>query len=108
MCNKPIVFDENGNMTSGVIVRHLVLPQGTIDSKNVLDWFSHLKDKAYINIMSQYTPFGEIDNFPELKRKITKREYDTVIDYAINLKIEKAFFQKHESADTSYIPSWDY
>lgn len=108
MVNKPIIFDENGMMVSGTILRHLVLPQNVSDSKNILDWFSTIKDKAYINIMSQYTPFGKIDNFPELKRKLTKREYETIVDYAINLGIEKAFYQKQESADEIYIPSWDY
>jgi putative pyruvate formate lyase activating enzyme len=58
--------------------------------------------------MSQYTPFGEIDAFPELKRKITSREYDTVIDYAIALGIEKMFYQKIQSADEKYIPVWDF
>ena len=108
MAKKPIKFDENGNMISGTIVRHLVLPQNVNDSKRILDWFSNIKDNAYINIMSQYTPFGEIDNFPELKRKITKREYETVVDYAISLGIEKAFYQKYQSADTIYIPKWDF
>lgn len=108
MAQKPIIFDENGMMVRGTIVRHLVLPQNVSDSKNILEWFTNIKDKAYINIMSQYTPFGKIDNFPELKRKLTKREYENIIDYAINLGIEKAFYQKQESADEIYIPHWDY
>ena len=108
MANKPIKFDTNKNMLSGTIVRHLVLPQGVSDSKKVLDWFSNIKDKAYINIMSQYTPFGCIDNFPELKRKVTKREYKDVLDYAISLGIKNAFYQDLQSADTSYIPKWDF
>ncbi len=108
MMNKPLVIDENGLIKSGVIVRHLVLPTCTSDSKKILDWFSAFKDKAYINIMSQYTPFGDIDAFPELKRKITKREYETVIDYAIFLGIEKAFYQGFKSSGEEYIPSWDY
>ncbi len=107
--SKPYVLDENGMLKSGVIVRHLVLPQNVSDSKNILDWFfKNIKDKAYINIMSQYTPFGEIENFPELKRKLTPREYDTVLDYAISLGIKNAFYQNGKSADTSYIPTWDY
>lgn len=108
MANKPILFDENGLMKSGTIVRHLVLPQGVSDSKKILDWFVNIKDKCYINIMSQYTPFGEIHNFPELQRKVTKREYDNVVDYAISLGINKAFYQDQQSADTSYIPKWDF
>ncbi len=108
MANKPLVIDEKGLIKSGTIVRHLVLPTCTSDSKKILDWFTGIKNKAYINIMSQYTPFGDIDSFPELKRKITKREYDSVIDYALSLGIDKAFYQDFESADTTYIPNWDY
>ncbi len=106
--SKPFVLDSNGMLKSGVIVRHLVLPQGVSDSKKILDWFSTIKDKAYINVMSQYTPFGNIENFPELKRKITFREYEKVLDYAMSLGIDNMFFQDKKSASTDYIPSWDY
>ena len=58
--------------------------------------------------MSQYTPFGDIEKFPELKRKITKREYESVLDYAMSLDINNLFYQKIKSADTEYIPSWDF
>ena len=108
MANKPLVFGDDGMIKSGTIIRHLILPQNVSDSKKILDWFSQIKDKAYINIMSQYTPCGEIEKFKELQRKLTKREYDIVIDYALSLGIEKAFYQKLESADTTYIPKWDY
>ena len=108
MANKPLVFGQDGMIKSGTIVRHLILPQNVSDSKKILEWFSQIKDKAYINIMSQYTPCGEIEKFKELQRKLTKREYDTVIDYALSLGIEKAFYQKLESADETYIPHWDY
>jgi len=110
MANKPLIFDQNGLIKSGVIVRHLVLPQCTSDSIKILDWFSdnRIKDKAYINVMSQYTPFGDIENFPELKRKLTRREYDKVIDYAISLGIDKMYYQEFESVGTEYIPKWDF
>ena len=108
MAEKPLVFDENGLLKSGTVVRHLVLPQCISDSKKVLDWFCGIKDKAYIDVMSQYTPFGRIEHFPELKRRITHREYETVINYAISLGIEKMFYQTAESASEIYIPHWDY
>ena len=107
MANKPLVFEDN-LLKSGTIVRHLVLPLCSHDSKKILEWYSSIKDKCYINIMSQYTPFGEINDFPELQRKITKREYNSVIEHAISLDIDKAFYQEFESADTIYIPKWDY
>ena len=108
MAEKPLVFGDKGIMKSGTLVRHLVLPQCTSDSKKILDWFVSVKDKAFINIMSQYTPFGDIEKFPELKRIITKREYESVLEYAMSLGIENMFYQKIESAEEIYIPKWDY
>ena len=106
--SKPLSFNKEGMMTKGVIVRHLVLPLNVGDSKKILDWFMPFKNEAYFNLMSQYTPFGNIENFPELQRKITKREYTNALDYAISLGIEKMFYQKYESASTEYIPKWDF
>ncbi len=106
--SKIYATDKDGLIKSGVIVRHLVLPQNTSDSKKILDWFLKIKDKAYVDVMSQYTPFGDIEKFPELQRKITKREYNSVIDYAISIGIENMFYQKQISASEEYIPKWDF
>nr|MBO4517667.1 radical SAM protein [Clostridia bacterium] len=70
MAQKPLVFDKNGMMKSGTIVRHLVLPTCTQDSKRIIDFFAEsVGDKAYLNLMSQYTPMGDIKDLPELNRK---------------------------------------
>ena len=109
MAQKPLIFDGNGMMKSGTIVRHLVLPTCTQDSKRIIDFFAdNIGGKAYLNLMSQYTPMGDIKDFPELNRKLTKREYDSVIDYAITKGIEKMFYQKRVSANEKYVPKWDY
>ena len=109
MAQKPLIFDKKGMLKSGTIVRHLVLPACASDSKRIIDFFAdNLKDRAYLNVMSQYTPMGEITDLPELSRKITKREYDSVIDYAISKGIEKMFYLKRISASEEYIPVWDY
>ena len=107
MCEKPLVF-EDGMMVSGTIVRHLVLPQNVGDTLKILDWFAPLKDKAYLSLMSQYTPFGKIGALPELQRKITKREYKKALDHALSLGIENIFVQEMKSSDEKYIPEWDY
>ena len=106
--SKPITFFDDKMLKTGTVVRHLVLPQAVSDSKKILDWFNGLKKGAYINIMSQYTPYGDIANFPELQRKITRREYENVIDYVIALGIENALYQEYQSADSKYIPTWDF
>lgn len=109
MNSKKTLFDENGQMTSGVIVRHLILPLGVSDSENIVEWFAkNKKNGAYLSLMAQYTPFGNVDNFPELKRKITAREYERVYEKMLSLGISEYFVQEEESASESFIPSWDF
>lgn len=101
------IFDENGIMQKGVIIRHLILPGHTIDSKKIIkELLNRYKDKVYISLMSQYTP---IKNLPcdELNRKLSKKEYDRVVDYAINLGLVNGFIQDGESAKESFIPDFD-
>ncbi len=109
MAKKPLSFDGEGKMLSGVIVRHLVMPLGTSDSISLLKWVkNYMPESAYLSLMSQYTPFGETDKFPELKRPVTAREYERVIEDAFALKIKNLFIQKRSSSGESYIPKWDY
>ncbi len=107
MCEKKLVT-ENGLMKSGTIVRHLVLPENAENTRKILEWFAPLKDKAYFSLMSQYTPFGKLDNCPELKRRLTPREYKRAVDYALTLGYENLFVQDIKSSGEEYIPSWDY
>ena len=109
MAQKPLSMTEKGKMLSGCIVRHLVMPLCTADSKKLLRWFaSELPSDTYLSLMSQYTPFGNIEKFPELNRKITAREYNAVVDEAVALGIEKLFLQERKSSSEAYIPSWDF
>ena len=108
MCRKPLVMTENGKMLSGTIVRHLVMPLCVSDSKAVLRWFTTLPNTAYLSLMSQYTPFGNIEKFPELNRPITAREYNAVTDYALDLGISRLFLQERDSSNQKYIPTWDF
>ncbi|MBQ2701618.1 MAG: radical SAM protein, partial [Clostridia bacterium] len=108
MTQKPLVMTDEGKMLSGTIVRHLVLPLCVSDSKSVIRWFKTLPKTTYLSLMGQYTPFGKIENFPELSRKITAREYDAVVAFAIEQNLERLFIQERSSSDTKYIPVWDY
>lgn len=120
-------FDENGMMKKGVIVRHMILPEGTKDSKNVVKaLYGEFGDNVYLSIMSQYTPVmdrigaeqkafhgdnyreSNRESYSELFRKVTKREYNKVVDYCIELGIENAFIQEGDAALESFIPEWDY
>ena len=96
-------------MLSGCIVRHLVMPLCSSDSKAILKWFAReLPRDTYLSLMRQYTPFGEIEGMPELARSITAREYAAVTDAAIALGIEKVFLQDGKSSGKGYIPTWDF
>lgn len=108
MTQKPLLMTDEGKMLSGTIVRHLVLPLCVSDSKSVIRWFKTLPKTTYLSLMGQYTPFGRIENFPELSRKITAREYDAVVAFAIEENLERLFIQERSSSDTKYIPVWDY
>ena len=81
--NEPI-FDENGILQKGLIVRHLILPQHTNDAIKVIDWFKENTPNAILSIMSQYVPMYNAEKFKEINRPITKREYDKVIDYVLD------------------------
>ena len=109
MANKPLKMTDKGKMLSGLIVRHLVMPLCVSDSKAVLKWFSReLPKTTYLSLMSQYTPFGKIENFPELSRPVTAREYETVVQTAFDLGIENLFLQERNSSSKGYIPKWDF
>ena len=106
---KPLRMTDDGKMLSGCIVRHLVMPLCTSDSKAILKWFAReLPPTAYLSLMSQYTPFGKIDGLPELSRPVTTREYDTVVNTAFDLGIKNLFLQERKSSGEKYIPEWDF
>lgn len=102
-----IIFDKNGILQSGVIVRHLCLPGHGEDTKKVIDYvFKQYGRSVILSIMSQYTPM-ESCKVKNLGRKLTQEEYDDIINYCIGLGIEDAYIQDGESAEESFIPSFD-
>lgn len=99
---------EDGMMKKGLIVRHLILPQNTNSSLEILDWFKENLPDTYLSLMAQYVPCGDLSAYPEINRKITRREYDKVVDYALNLGLDKIFIQELQSADEKFIPPFDF
>lgn len=100
---------ETDTMKKGVIVRHLLLPGLKEDSKEIIQYlYETYHDDVYISIMNQYTPLKQVEKIPELNRTITPKEYDEVVDYAIDLGIENGFIQDGETAKESFIPEFDY
>lgn len=103
-----IMFDERGMMKKGVIVRHLLLPGHVKNGKEVLRYlYETYQNQIYISIMSQYTPMPQMDRYPELNRRVTKREYNRLLDYAVELGIEQGFLQEGNPADESFIPAFN-
>ena len=103
----PAVFDENGMMIKGTMVRHLVLPGHTRNSMQVLDWLSHIKDRVWVSLMFQYTPCGDVSAHTELQRTLTRRECDKVWTYMDELGIVNGYVQDRKSAGTFMIPAFD-
>ena len=102
-------YVESGIMKKGVIVRHLILPGYTKESRNVIKYlYDTYKNDIYISIMSQYTPFDRLKKHPLLSRKVTRKEYNSVVDYAIDCGINNGFIQEGDVAEESFIPEFDY
>jgi len=108
MSQKPLKMRDDGKMLSGCIVRHLILPLAVYDSLNVVKFISMLPHDVYFSLMSQYTPFGDIEKFKELQRRITKREYETVLSAVRAEGLKNVFLQDFDSAKEEYVPVWDY
>lgn len=100
--------NDSGIAEKGVLVRHLVLPNHTKNSIGVLNILNkNFGDSLTLSLMGQYTPHGKALDHPKLNRKITKREYEKVLNHLIELDID-GFAQELKSADESFIPLWDY
>ncbi|WP_330375741.1 radical SAM protein [Butyrivibrio proteoclasticus] len=100
--------DENKIMAKGVVVRHLLMPGMLIQAKMIVKYlYERYGDKIYISLMNQFTPNGELAQFPEINRKVTDRDYDSLVDYAANLGVTKGFMQVGETAKESFIPDFD-
>lgn len=102
-------FGEDGYIRKGTIVRHLILPGHTGNSIKALRYLHETYgEDIYISIMNQYTPVRKFVEFKELNRKVTKREYEKVLDAAVDMGIQNGFIQEGETASESFIPDFDY
>lgn len=100
-------FDDEDMIKKGTIVRHLILPQNTQNSINVLKWLNDtFGKKILVSLMGQYIPLKNAGQYPEINRKITTREYDKVLDYLENTELD-GFVQEISSAKKEYIPDFD-
>jgi len=98
--------DENNIAKKGILVRHLVLPGNTDDSKRVLDYLASISRDMWVSIMSQYSPQNKAFRFNELNRTICLSEYYSVVEYAKNLGINNLLIQEI-SSNMVYLPDFN-
>ena len=104
-----VVFDaEDAYIRRGVIVRHMLLPKHLLEAEKIVRYlYETYGNRIYISMMSQYTPVGDIGvRFPELADKVRRKSYRKLLDYAVNLGVEQAFYQEGEVAEESFIPEF--
>ena len=103
----PVRLDAEGIIQSGVVVRHLILPGRVEESKAVLDWIAAELPGAWVSLMAQYVPMGNVRGVDELERRLTQEEYDAVVEHLFDLGLEEGFVQELSSAEEKYIPAFD-
>ena len=108
MAQKAYKSDEKGKMLSGCVVRHLILPLAAYDSVKVVEFVATLPNSVRFSLMSQYTPMNAGEKFPELNRRITRREYSLALGAVERCGLKNVFLQDFASSDASFIPDWDY
>lgn len=102
-----VIDDSTGLIQKGVIVRQLLLPGHVNDAKYVLKYlYDTYHDHVYISMMSQFTPIA-LKDYPEINRTVTRREYERLVDYALEIGITNAFIQEGDAAKDSFIPAFD-
>ena len=102
-----VIDDATGLIQKGVIVRQLLLPGHVNDAKAVLKYlYDTYHDHVYISMMSQFTPIA-LKDYPEINRTVTRREYERLVDYALEIGITNAFIQEGDVAKDSFIPAFD-
>ena len=103
----PPVFDSNGILKRGVVVRHMILPSSTNDSIEIVKWLNDNTEHIIFSLMSQYVPMHKATDYKEINRCITKREYEKVLNFCYESKFTKTYIQELSSATTEFIPTFD-
>lgn len=104
----PIKWHDNGQMRSGVLVRHLILPGHRHESMELIKWlWSEFGDTIQLSLMNQYTPLYKATQFKNLQRKLTTFEYESVVDYALSLGITNCYIQEGGTVSESFVPQFD-
>lgn len=102
------IYGEDGMIKRGMIIRHLVLPNHTENTKKVLTWInSNMPKNITVSVMAQYFPTYKAKEVEDINRKITKREYKKVEDFLYSLDLENGYIQECGKNEEIYVPKWE-
>ena len=101
-------LNEEGLLQKGLLIRHLILPGQTAESIAILDWIAaNLPSEVLVSLMCQYVPMGQAAEFPEINRKLRRKEYEAVLAHLFALGLENGFVQELSAANAAYTPEFD-
>ncbi len=99
-------FDDSGIIKRGVIIRHLALPGHITETKKVLEWIkNNLNESAYISLMTQYFPTYHANNFPEINRKLSTKEYNYILKFISTFK--HGYIQELGEHEEEFVPDFN-
>ena len=102
------IFDENGIIKKGLIIRHLVLPNHLQNSKHILKWIKeNMPEDTYVSVMAQYFPTYKAKEDELLNRKLTKKEYKEIEQYLYLLDLKNGYMQELGEHEEEYVPDWN-
>ena len=101
------VFNGEGIMQKGMIIRHLVLPNHILNSRRVLKWINENMHDVYVSVMAQYFPTYKAKEIDDINRKLTKKEYEQIENYLYRLDLENGYIQELGEHEEEYVPHWE-
>ena len=102
------VFNGEGIMQKGMVIRHLVLPNHILNSRRVLKWINENMHDVYVSVMAQYFPTYKAKEIDDINRKLTKEEYEQIENYLYRLDLENGYIQELGEHEEEYVPHWEF
>lgn len=102
------VFNGEGIMQKGMIIRHLVLPNHILNSRRVLKWINENMHDVYVSVMAQYFPTYKAKEIDDINRRLTKEEYEKIEKYLYRLDLENGYIQELGEHEEEYVPHWEF
>ena len=102
------IFNENGIIQKGMIIRHLVLPNHLLNSKHILHWIKeNMPNDVYVSVMAQYFPTYKAQEDKLINRKLTKKEYKEIENYLYLLDLKNGYMQELGEHEEEYVPDFN-